>query len=68
MKSEEYINELAELTTNTVIPSIVEIADRYRIDRDNLLKYYVDLFATISELCTIKNFNMEEKQNGKINT
>lgn len=53
---EEELEEVSNLISKNFIPEIIRIADIYNYDRDSLIKYVADLFFTMAEVATFKNW------------
>ena len=52
---EAFVPDLIPIVLNTV-HSLVELADKYNIDRDNVMEYFSTLFSTMAEISTFKGF------------
>lgn len=55
--TEKCIEEMNDLITETV-KSVCVIADKYKFDRDSVLKAYAEKIFIMSEISTFKNFNV----------
>lgn len=43
-------------TIGIVIDTMVKLADKYNVDRDNALRYFAELIAAVSELSTVEHW------------
>ena len=50
-----FVSDLTPIVLNTV-HSLVELADKYNIDRDNVMEYFSTLFSTMAEISTFAGF------------
>lgn len=60
---EKELEEVSNLISKKFIPEIIRIADTYNYDRDSLVKYVADMFSTMAEIATFKNW--KEKKGKK---
>ena len=59
MDGTKIFEELSIVNKNT-LESVIKIADKYHLDRDNLLKEFAYKFAMVCELGTFKDYEIEE--------
>lgn len=50
-----FVSDLTPIVLNTV-HSLVELADKHNIDRDNVMEYFSTLFSTMAEISTFAGF------------
>ena len=54
-----YMEDFSSLVLATV-HGVVDLADRYNIDRDNAMEHFATLFKAMQEVSTFQNFGNEE--------
>lgn len=54
-----YIDDLSGLVIATV-KGVVDLADRYNLDRDNAMDHFATIFKTIQEISTFQHFGEGE--------
>lgn len=52
---EAFVSDLTPIVLNTV-HSLVGLADKYNLDRDNVMEYFSTLFSTMAEISTFAGF------------
>ena len=69
LNKEKYVDGLTEeeaedmaIIVNKTIEEICLFSDKHNFDRDNMLKYYVELIGTFTEIATIQDFEAENPQ------
>ena len=50
-----FVSDLTPIVLNTV-HSLVELADKHNLDRDNVMGYFSTLFGTMAEISTFAGF------------
>lgn len=63
--SDDELEDFNALISRTLIPRLIEIADKYNIDRDSMIKYTADMLEAMAEVATFKNYKhirMEEQE------
>lgn len=54
--NDDELKDFNALISRTLIPRLIEIADKYNIDRDSMIKYAADILEAMAELATFKNY------------
>lgn len=50
-----FVSDLHPIVLNTV-KALVGLADKYNLDRDNVMEYFSTLFSTMAEISTFAGF------------
>ena len=51
---DETLKDFKSLISGTVIPTLIQIADKHNIDRDSMVKFTADTLVAMSEIATFK--------------
>lgn len=54
------LEEFNAVISGMLIPKLIQIADKYNIDRDSMIKFTADLLTAMSELATFEGWGDEE--------
>ena len=57
---ERELEEFNAVISGMLIPKLIQIADKYNIDRDSMIKFTADLLTAMSELATFEGFGDTE--------
>ena len=60
--SDDELEDFNALISRTLIPRLIEIADKYNIDRDSMIKYAADTLEAMAEVATFKNYKCIRKE------
>ena len=53
---EKELAEFNAVISGILIPKLIQIADKYNIDRDSMIKFTADTLTAMSELATFENW------------
>lgn len=56
--TENELNDLSEIASNT-LKRLIKCADKHNIDRDSLVKHFVEVFGMITQISTFKNYTIK---------
>ena len=56
----EPLEEYSKLISNTLIPELIRIADKYNYDRNSMIKYAAETISAMSDLATFENWKGNE--------
>ena len=57
---ERELEEFNAVISGMLIPKLIQIADKYNIDRDSMIKFTADLLTAMSELATFEGWGDAE--------
>lgn len=63
---EKTLNDFNDFMTNTVIPTLLIIADAHSIDRDSMIRFTADTFVAMSEVATFENYQLPGADGAKM--
>lgn len=55
--NEQAVNAMQEYITQN-IDELVKMADRYNVERDELVTSYANIFQTFAEIATLRNYKV----------
>lgn len=55
---EAYKDEFADLTSNTV-NTLIKLADKYNVDRNDTVQHFAKLFSAMAEISTFENYGAQ---------
>ena len=56
---EKELAEFNAVISGMLIPKLIQIADKYNIDRDSMIKFTADTLTAINELATFERYGDE---------
>ena len=57
---EKELAEFSAVISGMLIPKLMQIADKYNIDRDSMIKFTADTLTAMSDLATFERWGDEE--------
>lgn len=57
---EPVLTEFSKVISHMLIPKLIQIADKYNIDRDSMIKYTADMLTAMSEVATFESWGEKE--------
>ena len=64
--TDEEMEDLKNIVTDT-LANVCAMADKHNIDRDSMLKYFVDMLTALTEVASIQNYETNHTCNCKHN-
>ena len=58
---DKIIDDCCEIASDT-IDKVVSLADKYDVDKDDLIEHFSNLFSIMAEICTFKEYRKDEEQ------
>lgn len=59
--NDDELEEYAVFMSKTVIPWLMQFADKYNIGRDSMVKYFADTMKAVVSCATFRNWEVEKK-------
>ena len=60
-EADAYLNDMTEAHSNAA-KSVIKIADKYRLDRDEAMKHFSTVMVAAAECVTFKNYKFNEEE------
>ena len=59
--NETELADFSSIISSVLIPKLIQMADKYNIDRDSMIKFTANTLNAMSEVTTFKNYGKGEK-------